>query len=280
MTVTRSPLIAMASAPACHRRAITVRISPASRGSRRRCRPADGLARVVESRRSPCRSAGSARPRSAPPRGGRSDRDVAAVPGPGPRPSWICLAQGEDLRLQLVLLGLQPEGGLNERRALLGRVADARTLRGELGGDQESKGEKRKAERHLPRRDRRGSGRVVVAVTVRRRAPAVGVAAGAVTRPGEQHERRRAARAAGRPLPVPSPSRPTACRAPAGAAASGRPGTGRDRGAGRRRRQSAVRTGGCRPGRSQAAGSVRRRSRRNADARRGRRRAPARQAHG
>ena len=48
-------------------------------------------------------------------------------------------AQLEDLCLQAVLLGLQLVGGLDKRRPLLGRVADPRALRGELRGDRGSR---------------------------------------------------------------------------------------------------------------------------------------------
>ena len=63
-------------------------------------------------------------------------------------------AQVEDPLLERVLLGLQLVRGLDQRRPLLGRVADARTLGGELGGDQEAEREQRDPERDLPGRDR------------------------------------------------------------------------------------------------------------------------------
>ena len=71
--------------------------------------------------------------------------------GPLDRPDLR--AQLEDPRLQVVLLRLQLGRRLDERRALLGRVADARALGRELGGDQEPEAEQRGAERQLPARD-------------------------------------------------------------------------------------------------------------------------------
>ena len=63
-------------------------------------------------------------------------------------------AQLEDPVLEPVLLRLQLVRRLDQRRPLLGRVADARALRGELGGDEEAEREQRDAEGDLPARDR------------------------------------------------------------------------------------------------------------------------------
>ncbi len=62
-------------------------------------------------------------------------------------------AQVEDPTLEGVLLGLQLVGGLDQRRPFLGRVADTRTLGGELGGDEEPEREQGDPERDLPGRD-------------------------------------------------------------------------------------------------------------------------------
>ena len=67
-------------------------------------------------------------------------------------------AQLEDLLLEAVLLRLEVERRVHERRALLGRVADARSLGCELGRDQEPEAEERKAERDLPGGDRPDAG--------------------------------------------------------------------------------------------------------------------------
>ena len=53
-------------------------------------------------------------------------------------------AQLEDPGLEPVLLGLQLVGGLDQRRPLLGRVADPRALRRELGGDEEAERQQRR----------------------------------------------------------------------------------------------------------------------------------------
>ena len=62
-------------------------------------------------------------------------------------------AKLEDPGLQAVLLGLQLIGRLDQRGALLGRVAGARHLGRELGGHQEAQREQRQAERDLPAGD-------------------------------------------------------------------------------------------------------------------------------
>src|SRR5262245_3275618 len=62
-------------------------------------------------------------------------------------------AKPEDLRLECLLLRLQPQRSLDERRALLGRVADARPLGRDLGGDEESQDHERDRERHLDARE-------------------------------------------------------------------------------------------------------------------------------
>ena len=80
-------------------------------------------------------------------------RTRSAAPSPWPSSGLDLLAELEDPRLEGVLFGLQPEGRLDERRALLGRVADARTLGRELGGDEEAEREERQAEGDLPARD-------------------------------------------------------------------------------------------------------------------------------
>ena len=61
--------------------------------------------------------------------------------------------QREDLGLQAVLGRLELRRRVDERRPLLGRVADARALRRELGGDQEPEAEHRGPEGQLPARD-------------------------------------------------------------------------------------------------------------------------------
>ena len=63
------------------------------------------------------------------------------------------LAEREDLGLEGLLLGLQPEGRIDERRPLLGRVANPRTLGGDLGGDEEAQHEQRDGEGHLDARE-------------------------------------------------------------------------------------------------------------------------------
>ena len=104
--------------------------------------------------------AGSGRPRSAPPRAASlSWRTRSADPAPWPSTPWISARSCEDPVLELVLLGLELGGRLHERRPLLGRVADARALRAELGGDQEAEDEQGHAERDLPARDAREAGR-------------------------------------------------------------------------------------------------------------------------
>ena len=59
-------------------------------------------------------------------------------------------AQVEDLLLELLLLRLERERRRDQRRPLLGRVADEGTFGAELGGDEEAEREEREAERHLP----------------------------------------------------------------------------------------------------------------------------------
>ena len=67
--------------------------------------------------------------------------------------------EGEDLLLEAVLLLLEVQHRLHERRPLLAGVPDARPLGRELGGDQEAQREQRQAERHLPAGDRPDAGR-------------------------------------------------------------------------------------------------------------------------
>ena len=62
-------------------------------------------------------------------------------------------AQVEDPVLERVLLRLQGDHGLHERRALLRRVADPRGLAARLGGDQEAQRDERAEQGDLPRRD-------------------------------------------------------------------------------------------------------------------------------
>src|SRR4029079_18425481 len=64
------------------------------------------------------------------------------------------VAKAADLVAELVVLALELDRGLDERRPLLGRVPDARALGGELGGDEETESEERDSERALPGRDR------------------------------------------------------------------------------------------------------------------------------
>src|SRR5688500_17792508 len=64
------------------------------------------------------------------------------------------LAEVEDVRLERLLLRLQPERRLDERRSLLRRVADARALRGDLRGDQEAQDQQCNGERELHARQR------------------------------------------------------------------------------------------------------------------------------
>ena len=62
----------------------------------------------------------------------------SAAPSPSLSIGLDLAADLEDPGLEPVLLGLQAGGGLDERRALLGRVADPRALGRELGGDEEA----------------------------------------------------------------------------------------------------------------------------------------------
>src|SRR5215212_4596847 len=78
---------------------------------------------------------------------------AAAEPGPCCSMSWIDWRRAT-IRLQVVLLGLKGQDGLDERCPLQRRVADARPLRADLGSDQEPEREQGEPERHLPRRDR------------------------------------------------------------------------------------------------------------------------------
>jgi hypothetical protein len=64
----------------------------------------------------------------------------------------------EDPRLECVLLVLQPERRLDERRPLLAGVADPRSLGRELRGDEEAQDEEGTRERHLPARQGPDSG--------------------------------------------------------------------------------------------------------------------------
>ena len=103
-------------------------------------------------------------------------------------------------------------GGLEQRRALLGRVADAGTLRGELGGDQEAEREQRRAERDLPARD-------AAQASDRRSRDAVGGRLRRRPRPG----RRRRRRAATSDDPAGTPTAGDRTRAPIRAVARARP---------------------------------------------------------
>ena len=82
-----------------------------------------------------------------------SSRTSAADPCPACSVDWMLRAQVEDARLELLLLGLQLARGLDQRRPLLRRVADARTLGGQLGGDEEAEPQQRRPEGDLPARD-------------------------------------------------------------------------------------------------------------------------------
>ena len=154
--VIRSPLTAMASAPTCQssstRRPDVARPDEVVRRAAVRWHR---VLRVLEleddagpgqgdqAGRVPgaVSSALSWRTRSAEPRAARlDDLDLGA--------------QVEDPVLEVVLLGLQTRRGLEQRRPLLGRVADARALRGELGGDEEAEGQQGRTKGHLPAGDR------------------------------------------------------------------------------------------------------------------------------
>jgi hypothetical protein len=82
----------------------------------------------------------------------------APIGGARPLPLLLELldlgAELEHLRRQGLLLVLEIERGLDERRALLGGVTNAGPLGGELGRDEEPEPEQRETERDLPARDR------------------------------------------------------------------------------------------------------------------------------
>ena len=83
-----------------------------------------------------------------------SCRTRSAEPAPWLSTLWICARRSRIRALQVVLLGLELVGRLDQRRPLLGRVPDPRTLGRELGGDQEAERQERDAEGDLPARDR------------------------------------------------------------------------------------------------------------------------------
>ena len=78
--------------------------------------------------------------------------------GPAAADPWPCALDLADLRsrssricaLSSSCCAWSPSAVSTSGDALLGRVADARALRGELGGDEEAEGEQRDAERDLP----------------------------------------------------------------------------------------------------------------------------------
>ena len=78
---------------------------------------------------------------------------IAADPEVDPSSSVDLGAQLEDLGLEVLLPGLQLRRRRQQWRALLGRVADPRALRRELGGDEEPEAEQGQPQGELPARD-------------------------------------------------------------------------------------------------------------------------------
>ena len=152
--VIRSPLTDIASAPASHSSSTTIRRSRPLTTSSAVAPPGGGGAVESDSWRTipgprramrpPAMRASSRRSFRSRDLGGRSLALRLERPD--------LFIQGEDPRLERVLVGRQTEGGLDERRALLGRVADPRALGPQLGSDEKAQRQERQAEGHLPRR--------------------------------------------------------------------------------------------------------------------------------
>ena len=154
--VIRSSLIATASAPAFQ----------SSSATRRRSFAADEIVALVAARRhglvGVLELEDDAGPGQRDQAGGDARLLELAVERPdgGLRARAVLLdrldlsAEGHDPVLELILLVLESQRRLDQRRPLLARVPDARPLGGELGGDQEAEQEQRDAERQLPARDR------------------------------------------------------------------------------------------------------------------------------
>ena len=139
--------------------------------------------------------------------------------------------QLEHLLLEALLLCLEVEGGLDERRPLEARVADPRTLGGELRSDEEPEGEQRRPERDLPARDRADARPIAVMRTApRRRATTrpTTTAPTTRTRPAEQQRDRRS-----RQRSRSAPGSPRRAPAVVPGRASGRRGRRRSTGRGR-----------------------------------------------
>ena len=134
--------------------------------------------------------------------------------------AWICPRRATIRSLSSILLGLERQRRLDQRRPLLARVPDARALGGELGGDQEAEQEQRDAERHLPARDRPDA--------AREGAHRGGPPARPGLPPRPRPERRRLVLVPARrrngcpPAPGGSPGRPVAPPSPARSASSAR----------------------------------------------------------
>ena len=83
---------------------------------------------------------------------------TAVPPWPAASRSWIVGPGREDLLLELLLLRLEVERRLHQRRPLLAGDPDPRALGRELRRDQEAEHQQRDAERDLPGRDRADAG--------------------------------------------------------------------------------------------------------------------------
>ena len=250
----RSPLTAIPSAPASHSSSTSTRTSRAV--DERVDAGAAGVAVLELEGEARPGDGDQARRRGAPPParrtgggGSRRRRD------PGPRGRRSAGAAPRMSDLERLLLRLQPERGLDQRRPLLRRVADARALGGDLRGDQEAEDEQRHGERDLDARQRTearderahrsivggspvGARRVLarlIRLAGRRLALSVGAprrsAAGAGRRGSARGPRQRARRRAGRPRARSTPGRigPGEVAVPPGAIGRGR----RDRAAAR-----------------------------------------------